>query len=196
MIYYSLDKKALGPVPVERLHDLFRRGVVGVDTLIRAEGSRNWTTYRSHFLPIPQTWEPAWVPADPLANSADSRVRMGKAPSSEYSGMVKAGWILLGLTTFLAFIPVFGFGTWLVGGMIALVTITLAIIILARGGTRDGILLLMVTFFVFPVAVFLGPLVSTLSVAAAAAGSNSEPHGALDPRFPFDLIPPAQQPKH
>ena len=79
----------------------------------------------------------------------------------DYSGPARAGWIVIFLTCGLSLIPVFGFGAWLIAGPMLLVAFILSIVVLARGGTFSGLLLLLFTIIIAPVFIFCAPFVST-----------------------------------
>ena len=91
-------------------------------------------------------------------------------PTADYSATARTGWILLGLTCGISLIPIFGFGAWLIAGPMLIAAFVLAIVVLSRGGTGHGILLLLCSVVVAPVFVFFAPLISTaIGVGGASA---------------------------
>lgn len=196
MIYYSIDNKVLGPVAVEHLHELFRQGRIGIHTQVIRVGAREWTSYRTELNASSLVLEPAWTPprtsrtVPPGHHSAIPSPLPVVLAQPCYRGLVKSSWILLGSTALLSLVPVLGFAAWVIAGTVALITVILAIITLSRGGTRDGIFVLLTTLFVFPVFILVAPLVST-GTAAAAASPESKPgnHPSFKvparPMFPF-----------
>ena len=80
---------------------------------------------------------------------------------NDYSGPARAGWVLIFLTCGVSVIPVFGFASWLVAGPFLLVAFVLSIVVLARGGTVSGLLLLLFTVVIAPIFIFCAPFIST-----------------------------------
>ena len=86
-----------------------------------------------------------------------------------------AGWILVLLACGTALIPFFGFASWLIAGPLLFTTFILAIIVLSRGGTLPGIMLLLTSVFVAPVFIVITPFLSSF-VGAAGIAAVSDPH--------------------
>ena len=94
-------------------------------------------------------------------------------PTADYSATARTGWILLGLTCGISLIPIFGFGAWLIAGPMLIAAFVLAIVVLSRGGTGHGILLLLCSVVVAPVFVLFAPLISTaIGVGGASAAAQ------------------------
>lgn len=91
--------------------------------------------------------------------------------ASSHRGVAIAAWIMIGLTCLVALIPGVGFVTWLIGGPVMLISLILGIIVLSKGGTIQGILILLATFIFLPIFLLLTPLVMT-GLAAAALEPN------------------------
>ncbi|MEY2490805.1 MAG: hypothetical protein QOC70_2747 [Verrucomicrobiota bacterium] len=82
--------------------------------------------------------------------------------------MAIASWILLGLTFVISLVPILGCGSWILVWPVALATLIMAIVILTRGGTAQGILLIIASLLIVPVAL-VAPIITT-----AALGVSSE----------------------
>jgi hypothetical protein len=76
--------------------------------------------------------------------------------------MAVTSWILLGLTALLSVIPILGFGAWVLAFIVIPIVIILAIIILTRGGSAQGVFLLITALFLVPAFIFVAPFVSTI----------------------------------
>ncbi len=98
-------------------------------------------------------------------------------PAKNHKGLARAAWILIFLVCGVALLPFLGFASWLVAGPVFFVTFILSIMVIARGGTLTGILLLFTSIIGGPVFVTFAPFVSSflgLGVAAKASIQNSE----------------------
>jgi hypothetical protein len=97
---------------------------------------------------------PSPAPATPVA-----------VPAKSYKGMAITSWILLIFTGLLAIVPLLGFASalmvWIVGPLI----IIFAIVMIMRGGTGHGIILIILALLLFPWS-FLAPTISTLMLGA------------------------------
>ncbi len=105
--------------------------------------------------PPPASPAPAPVPPTPAA-----------APAKSYKGMALTSWILIIITGLLAIIPVLGYISLLLVWIIAPLVIIFAIVILTRGATGQGILLILLAILLIPWS-FLAPTVSTLLLGAS-----------------------------
>lgn len=90
--------------------------------------------------------------------------------STDYSAPARTGWILLFLTCGLSLIPFFGFASWIIAGPMLIAAFVLAIVVLSRGGTGSGILLLLFSVVIAPVFILCAPFITTaLGIGGAAA---------------------------
>ncbi len=93
-------------------------------------------------------------------------------PVKSHKGLARAAWILIFLVCGVALLPFLGFASWLVAGPVFFVTFILSIMVLSRGGTLSGILLLFTSIIGGPVFVTFAPFVSSfLGLGAAAKAS-------------------------
>ncbi len=74
-------------------------------------------------------------------------------------GAAKAGWIILLVGLGVACIPGVGFLMWFIGAPVCLAGFILAIIVMAKGEVASGVMLLIASMMVAPLAYFASPLV-------------------------------------
>ena len=96
----------------------------------------------------------------------------GMSSSQDYKGAALAAWIILGLLCFVAMIPAIGLLTWFVAIPILVITFIIGIVVLSKGGTLSGVLILLASLIVVPAFVMIAPVVSTTVFAAFAAESD------------------------
>jgi hypothetical protein len=87
--------------------------------------------------------------------------------------MAITSWILMILTCLLAVVPVIGFASWVIAFVVIPLVIIFAIIILTRGGTGQGIFLLICSVILMPAFLFLAPVVSTLVLGASISAQET-----------------------
>ena len=85
--------------------------------------------------------------------------------------LIVTSWILIALVCLLAVVPVFGFTSWLIASPILFITLVMGIIVLSRGGTIPGLMILLVSLIVAPVFIFMAPFVSSVLGLGAAIGT-------------------------
>ena len=95
--------------------------------------------------------------------------------SNDYRAQARTGWILLAITCGLSLIPIFGFSAWLIAGPMLIAAFVLAIVVLSRGGTGHGILLLLFSGVIAPVFVFFAPFITTLLGLGGVAATTAAP---------------------
>ena len=78
-----------------------------------------------------------------------------------YRGVALAGWILLALCCGGALIPGLGFVVWFIAFPVLLITFILGCVAIARGGTLQGVLILLATLIGAPVFIAIAPIVTT-----------------------------------
>jgi hypothetical protein len=75
-------------------------------------------------------------------------------------------WVLLGITLVVSFIPFVGCGSWILVWPVAITAIILGIIIMTRGRTGQGILIIFAAIVVVPIAL-IAPVISTALLGGA-----------------------------
>ena len=81
--------------------------------------------------------------------------------ASEIRSPIAASWVLLIGTCLLALIPLIGFLSWFIGSVTITIAIILAIVVISKGGTWDGIFILLASMIFVPVFLFFAPILST-----------------------------------
>jgi len=109
-----------------------------------------------------------------------------------YRALAIASWLLIALTCCLALVPFLGFASWLIFIPAFFATFIMAIVILTRGGTLQGILLLLTSMFFGPGFVFFAPFVSSYLgiggvVAAVAIQEAAEREHNATPEEPLSI---------
>lgn len=133
--------------------------------------------------PLPA--EPA--PVSPV--SSQTHIVVHQAPR-EFKGLVKTSWILIVVACLLAVIPFFGFASWFIAGPIFLATFIMSIMAMSRGGTTQGILLLLTSMFIAPLFVICAPFISSLlGIAGAGAAVVSADQDSRPTSHPQTIIP-------
>jgi hypothetical protein len=183
--YYALNNQALGPVPLEQLHQLHRVGTIKADTLVAAEGASGWQPYSVLFpagegeaVPTP----PAAATAAPLSSSTPPPLARTAAsgpgatpPPQDYGKLVLISWILLGATALVSLIPVLGCVSWVLLVPVFIATVVLGVMILLRGGTNQGVMILVTAVVILPIFAIVAPVLTTaLFGAVTGAGEKAK----------------------
>jgi hypothetical protein len=177
-IYVGKNGQQLGPFSLEEVNrKLADRTFAGTD-LAWYEGAAGWAPLSSvagvvippaaSAVPIVPAAGPASVPTAvpaPAAAAIPSRssasiVQPPAAASASYKTMARVGWILLGATLLISCIPILGCGAWILVWPVALTAIILGIIVMSRGGTGQGIGLIVAAIILVPLAAIV-PIFST-----------------------------------
>ena len=204
--YYSLNNQPTGPVPLDELHQLHRTGIITLETLVVPVGGTEWKPYSTLNPPTPDLAGSA-VPGDvPPAESAASTTPSptasastpppppptgasgGLAPTASaaatpqpgYKNLVLISWVLLGVTALLSVIPVVGCITWVMLIPVFITTVVLGVMTLQRGGTTQGILILIASVVVLPLFTLVAPILTT-ALFGAITGAGDKPKTPLAP---------------
>jgi hypothetical protein len=86
--------------------------------------------------------------------------------------MAITSWILLIFTGLLALVPLLGFASALIVWIVGPLIIIFAIVMMMRGGTGHGIILIILALVLFPWS-FLAPTISTLMLGASVSAQES-----------------------
>lgn len=90
-----------------------------------------------------------------------------------YKGLARAAWIIIGVICLIALIPAVGLLTWFIAFPVLVAIFVLGIIAITRGGTLQGVLILLVSLIVAPAYLLIAPMLSTF-VFALVYGDVSE----------------------
>lgn len=181
-IHISRGGQQLGPFSIEEVNRKLSDGTLSPTDQAWYEGAAGWAPLSGvPGVTIPSASASAH-PAMPVRQPSPfpapgaSVARPGQAPSpnaarpaQSYSGMAITSWILIGLTALLSIVPVLGFGAWLLAFVVIPVVLILAIVVLSRGGTGQGIFLLITALILLPGFIFVAPLASTLILGASVS---------------------------
>lgn len=97
-------------------------------------------------------------------------------PDQNYKGVALAAWIIIGVTCFIALIPAIGLLTWFIAIPVLLATFVLGIIAITKGGTLQGVFILLVSVIVAPVYLLIAPMASTFIFAMVFGERQGEYH--------------------
>jgi hypothetical protein len=174
-IYIGKNGQQLGPFSLEEVNRKLADGTFAGTDLAWYEGAAGWAPLSgvagvvipqapaSISPPIPvSTPAPTPAPVQPAPVIAPIRpnasiVQPAKSPTRTLS---MVSWILLGITVAVSFIPLVGCGSWILVWPVAIVAIILGIIIMTRGRTGQGILIILAAIVVVPIAL-IAPVIST-----------------------------------
>jgi GYF domain 2 len=180
-IYIGKNGQQLGPFSLEEVNRKLADGIFTGTDLAWYEGAAGWAPLSgvpgvvirqapaSTSPPIPvSTPAPTPAPVQPAPVIAPIRpnasiVQPAKSPTRTLS---MVSWILLGITLAVSFIPLVGCGSWILVWPVAIIAIILGIIIMTRGRTGQGILIILAAIVVVPVAL-VAPVITTALLGGA-----------------------------
>lgn len=119
-------------------------------------------------IPTLQTFESTQATESPSSSTtevaASSLARTvpvtGLALVNNWSSPAKASWIILFLACAAAVVPLFGFSSWMVAGPLLLIVFILTIVVITRGGTGHGIVILLSTLIAPLLFIMIAPFIS------------------------------------
>ncbi|MDF1849289.1 MAG: hypothetical protein P1U85_00535 [Verrucomicrobiales bacterium] len=85
-----------------------------------------------------------------------------------------ASWILLIATCLIAVVPFLGFLAWIIGGVTIIIAMILGVVVIAKGGTWNGIFILVASLLFVPLFVLFAPIATSLITGAALENYNEE----------------------
>lgn len=106
---------------------------------------------------------------------------------NELRSPIVASWILLFVTCLIAIIPFLGFFAWILGSVTILIALILGVVVIAKGGTWNGVFILLASLLVVPLFVFFAPIVTSLITGAALENYSED---SLDPIEMIEETPP------
>ena len=182
-IYVGKNGQQLGPFSLEEVNrKLADRTFAGTD-LAWYEGAAGWAPLSGVsgvVIPPPAAPTPAPIPAPapaPIQPAPVAPIRPNASivqPAKRPTGMLAMiSWILLGLTIVVSFIPIVGCGTWILVWPVAIAAIIMGIIVLTRGGTAQGILIILAAILVVPIAL-VAPVITTAMLGGADRAKETQ----------------------
>jgi hypothetical protein len=178
-IHISRGGQQLGPFSIEEVNRKLSDGTLSPTDQAWYEGAAGWAPLSgvpvvtipsaSASAPPPRQSSPFPAPGASVARPGPVPSPNAARPPQSYTGMAVTSWILIGLTALLSIIPVLGFGAWLLAFIVIPVVLILAIVVLSRGGTGQGIFLLITALILLPGFIFVAPLASTLILGASVS---------------------------
>lgn len=172
-IHVARNGQQLGQYSVEEVNRKLADGTLLPTDLGWHEGAAGWAPLSSiagltmprgpAAMPVPPPPAPSPAPSAPPPRPppAPSTVASVTAHSVQsYKGMLVTSWILLGFTFVISLVPILGCGSWILVWPVAVATLIMAIVILTRGGKTQGIVLLIASVLIVPLAL-VAPVIST-----------------------------------
>ncbi|NNE94175.1 MAG: hypothetical protein HKN23_21210, partial [Verrucomicrobiales bacterium] len=95
-------------------------------------------------------------------------------PAQGYASAVAWAWILLFGTCVFSIIPILGCAMWLVAPVTIIISVILAITAINKGGTTQGVLILVASLLIVPVFVFIAPIITTAMFGEAVEQVETE----------------------
>ena len=175
-IYVGKNGQQFGPFSLEEINRKLADGTFAGTDLAWYEGAAGWAplsgvagvviaaaapapTPAPAVTPAPTPVQRAPAPAPEPIRSNAPIVPSAPAPRGGYKTLSVVSWVLLGLTFFISFIPFLGCVTWILAWVVAVAAIVMGIIVLTRGGTLQGILIILAGVLIVPLS-FLGQFAS------------------------------------
>jgi hypothetical protein len=172
-IYIGKNGQQLGPFSLEEVNRKLAEGAFTGADLAWYEGAAGWaplsgvagivvpqapvSTPAPTPTPTPTPTPVQRAPVIPPVGPNASIVQPVKSPTRTLS---MVSWVLLGITLVVSFIPFVGCGSWILVWPVAVTAIILGIIIMTRGRTGQGILIILAAIVVVPIAL-IAPVIST-----------------------------------
>src|SRR5437773_6938860 len=179
-IYVGKGGQQLGPFSLEEINRKLADGTFAGSDLAWYEGAAGWAPLSGVtgvVIPPAAAAAPAPIPAPrpapaPVA-SAPTPVRPNASivqpaqPARSTKILAMVSRVLLGLTFVVSLIPLVGCGSWFFGIPVAIAAIVMGIVILTRGRTLQGSLIILAGVLIVPLC--LGGQILSLSVFGASS---------------------------
>ena len=78
-----------------------------------------------------------------------------------YASLIFTSWKLIGLACLISIVPVFSSATWFIAGPILFISLVMGIIVLSRGGTVPGLIIVLISVVTAPICIAVAPLLSS-----------------------------------
>jgi hypothetical protein len=169
-IYVGKSGQQLGPFSIEEINRKLADGTLAGTDLAWYEGAAGWAPLAGvagvvvppAAAPAPApTPAPKPTPAPVVVTPAPVRPNASivQPPRSRTKTLAVVSWVLLGATFVVSLIPFLGCGAWFLVWPVAVACIIMGIICLVRGGTAQGIFIILGAILIVPLCLF-APLVS------------------------------------
>src|SRR5947209_1858585 len=171
-IYVGKNGQQLGPFALEEVNRKLADGTFSGTDLAWYEGAAGWAPLSGVpgvLIPAtpapapasPATPAPAPIqpPSTPPAAPIRANAPIVQPPRGNYKTLARVSWVLLGITFVVSIIPFIGCATWALVWPVAVATIIMGIIILVRGGTGQGIMVILGAVLIVPLCL-LGQFLS------------------------------------
>jgi len=183
-IYIGKNGQQLGPFSLEEVNRKLADGTFAGTDLAWYEGAAGWaplsgvagvvippaaaSTPAPAPTPAPTPAPVQHAPVQPAPVVAPIRpnasiVQPAKSPTRTLS---MVSWILLGITLVVSFVPIVGCGSWILVWPVAITAIILGIIVMTRGRTGQGILIILAAIILVPIAL-IAPVITTALLGGA-----------------------------
>ena len=174
-IYVGKGGQQLGPFSLEEVNRKLADGSFAATDLAWYEGAAGWAPLSSVagiVIPPPATVTPTPVPIPTPTPTPAPALRPTPAPSTPSPAPVQpnasivqparkgtgtlsiVSWALLGITFVVSLIPFLGCGAWFMVWPVAIACIIMGIVALVRGGTAQGIFIILGAVLIVPLCIF------------------------------------------
>lgn len=147
-IYIHENEQQHGPYTEEQVRNFLYEGRFTSADMGWTEGAADWKPLGDMLATTPN--QPPPVPSSNPQPQQQPQMTTQPNPNNP-KGLIIASWLMIGLTCLVSLIPGIGFATWLIAAPVLLVTFILGIIALTKGGTLQGILILLTSLIVAPI---------------------------------------------
>src|SRR5438270_10326002 len=164
-IYVGKNGQQLGPFSIEEINRKLADGTFAGSDLAWYEGAAGWAPLSGVAgVVIPQAPTAAAAPAPiqpaPAVAAVRPNVPIVQAAPRSTKTFSLVSWLLLGITFVVSFIPIVGCGSWILVWPVAIAAIIMGIMVLTRGGTVQGILIILASILLVPIAL-VAPIITT-----------------------------------
>jgi hypothetical protein len=168
--HITKDGKQIGPMAETEILAGVRNGQFAHTDLVWKEGTSDWQQLATAFPSLHGNMSTNnFLPQSPAQPSVVHVVT--SSPPKNPGSVIRASWILLALCCLGSLLPGIGFLVWVIVIPVLFVTLILGILAISRGGTVQGILILIASLIAVPIFVFIAPIITT---GAAIEASEME----------------------
>jgi len=176
-IYIHKNDQQHGPFTEEKVRNFLEEGRFKSSDMGWIEGTPDWKPLGELLNktaiqppPLPPSHNPEHQPQP--QNKIATPDRTARNNIDNPKRLVIASWLMIGLICLSSMMPVIGFATWVIAAPVLLITLILGIIVLLKGGTLQGILILLTSLIVAPLFLLIAPIITTAGMAATSESSS------------------------